>query len=399
MVAWRSSIEMSASAPLSGSCSPRFSAIRKAFENNFAEHDEVGAAVSVVVDGETVVDLWGGWHEREHRSEWQADSIVNVWSVGKAIAAVALLRLVDAGKVSLEAPVSTYWPEFARGGKADLPVKYLMAHRAGLCAIRQPLPPAYQLTNWDGMCQALAKQEPWWEPGTVFGYHTNTYGFLVGEIVRRVDGRRLRDVVTGDIAEPCHAAFYNGFGPELDHRVATWIQYQRPDDEATDRPWLEADPATLQGIPLARLLAYRNPPGAAGADVNSRLWRAAEYPSTSPHSNARSIARIFGELARDGGKLLSPETIDRANTIEADGEDVVLDRPNRFGLGFQLTIPGVRPFGPNPRSFGHFGNGGLLGFADPTTRLGFSYVCNRGGRSWRDPRNIALIDAVYDSLA
>ncbi len=391
---------MSAAAvPIAGSCEPRFAAVQRAFERNFVDQDEVGAAVSVVIGGDTVVDLWGGWHERDHEHEWQANSIVNVWSVGKAVSAIALLQLVDAGKVDLDAPVATYWPEFAQAGKAELPVKYLMAHRAGLCAIRKPLPAGYQLTNWDGMCEALAEQEPWWEPGTAFGYHTNTYGFLLGEIVRRVDGRRLREVVSEDIAARCGAEFSMGFGPEHDHRVATWIQYERPPAEQTDRPWLEVDPAKVEGVALARVLAYRNPPGAGGADVNSRVWRAAEYPSTGPHSNARSIARIFGELARGGGKLLSPETIDRANTIEADGEDVVLGRPNRFGLGFQLTIPGVRPFGPNPRSFGHFGNGGLLGFADPTTGVGFSYVCNRGGRSWRDPRNIALIDAVYESLA
>jgi CubicO group peptidase (beta-lactamase class C family) len=248
------------------------------------------------------------------------------------------------------------------------------------------------------MCEALAAQEPWWEPGTRFGYHTNTYGFLLGEIVRRVDGRSIGTYVREEVAGRLGVEFLIGFGPEHDHCVASWLQYQRPEGEPGDRPWLEVDPAKVSGLDLCRYLTYRNPPGASGADVNSRTWRAAEYPSTNPHSNARSIAAIYSELACDGGRLLSRETRDRANTIEADGEDAILGRPNRFGLGFQLTIPGVRPFGPNPHSFGHFGNGGLLGFADPEARVAFSYVCNRGGRSWRDPRNIALIDAVYSSI-
>jgi CubicO group peptidase (beta-lactamase class C family) len=397
---------MTPEAPISGSCDSRFEQVREAFLRNFAEQDEVGAAVAVFLDGKKVVDLWGGWHDREQTTAWGKDSIVNVWSVGKAITAVALLRLVDAGKVDLDAPVVTYWPEFARGGKAGIPVHMLMSHRAGLPAIGKPLPPGFNLTNWLGMCEALAEQEPWWEPGTRFGYHTNTYGFLLGEIVRRVDGRSIGTFIREEIAAPLGVEFLVGFGREEDARVAHWYFYERPPGQESDRPWLEVDPATVSGLAVARVMAYRNPPAGSGRDsagnslydVNSRLWRAAEYPSTNPHSNARSIAAIYSELACDGGRLLSKQLRDRANTIEADGEDAILGRPNRFGLGFQLTIPGVRPFGPNPRSFGHFGNGGLLGFADPDARVAFSYVCNRGGRSWRDPRNIALIDAVYGSI-
>jgi CubicO group peptidase (beta-lactamase class C family) len=384
--------------PISGTCDAQFEQVQAAFVRNFAEHDEVGAAVAVHVDGAPVVDLWGGWQDREQSARWARDTIVNVWSVGKAITAIALLKLVDAGKVDLGAPVARYWPEFAQAGKESISVDILMSHRAGLPAVAKPLPAGYNLTNWAGMCDALAEQEPWWEPGTRFGYHTNTYGFLLGEIVRRVDGRTIGNYVRDEVAGPLGAEFLIGFGPEQDHRVATWYAYERPAGEATDRPWLDVDPATVSGMELCRYMTYRNPPNASGEGVNTRAWRAAEYPSTNPHSNARSIAAIYSELACDGGRLLSRAMRDRANTIEADGEDAILGRPNRFGLGFQLTIPGVRPFGPNPHSFGHFGNGGLLGFADPDARVAFSYVCNRGGRSWRDPRNIALIDAVYASI-
>jgi CubicO group peptidase (beta-lactamase class C family) len=384
--------------PIHGFTDPGFETVRAAFEQNFAERDEIGAAVSVVIDGKPVVDLWGGYLDEARIRPWGRDAIGVVWSIGKAVTSIALLQLVDDGLVDLEAPVARHWPEFAQAGKATMPVKYLLSHQAGLPAVRKPLPPGLHLTDWDGMCAALAGQEPWWEPGTRFGYHTNTFGFLAGEIVRRLAGKSLGTVVRERIAEPLGAEFFIGFGPEHDHRVAEWLHFKPAPGEESQRPWLERDPATLDGIDLARVLAYRNPPPLPGGDVNSRPWRAAEYPSTNPHSNARSIATIFGELACDGGRLLSAATIDRANTIEADGEDAILGRPNRFGLGFQLTIPGIRPFGPNPRSFGHYGNGAVIGFADPTARLGFAYVCNRAGRSWRDPRNIALIDAVYTAV-
>ncbi len=387
-----------------------FEGVRDEFERNFRERGDTGAAVAATVGGELVVDLWAGSQDAGGRVPWGEDTIVNVWSAGKPMAAMALLRLVEAGKVELEQPVARYWPEFAAGGKAELPVKYLLTHQAGLPAVRRSLPAGLALTDWDGMCAALAEQEPWWEPATAFGYHTNTFGFLVGEVVRRVDGRSVGRYIREEIAGPLGADFWVGLGAEHDHRVAEWINYERPpgarveeSGEASDRAWLERDPATVSGIDLARILAYRNPPGLPDAGVNSRLWRAAEYPSTNPHGNARALALIHGALAcggmAGGYRLLSPETIARANTIEADGEDLILGRPNRFGLGFQLTIPGVRTLGNGPHNFGHYGNGGIIGFADPDAGLGFGYVTNRGGRSWKDPRNVALIGAVYEALS
>lgn len=386
-----------------GICDPRFERVREAFEANFRDHDEIGAAVAVALDGELVVDLWGGYQDAERASPWGRDTIVNVWSIGKAVAAVCLLQLVERGLVELDAPVARYWPEFAQAGKQSVTVRTLMAHKAGLQAVARPLPAGYNLTNWDGMCAELAAQEPWWEPGTNFGYHTNTYGFLIGEIVRRVDGRRIDTYLQEEIAAPLGIDFHFGFGPELDHRVAEWVPYTRAADEANDRPWLEVDPAKVTGIELGRLLAYRNPPSLPDAGTNSRIWRASVYPSTSGHANARAVATIFGALATDSGSwnghhILDGAVRDEAIKIHADGEDAVLGRPNRFGLGFQLTNPGVRPLGTGPRAFGHYGNGAVLGFADPDGHVAFGYVCNRAGRSWRDPRNIALVDAVYACL-
>jgi CubicO group peptidase (beta-lactamase class C family) len=390
------------SAPIAGYCDERFARVRAEFVRNFAERDEIGATVAVTLDGVSVVDLWGGWRDEPRTLPWQRDTIVNVWSLGKAVCAVCLLRLVDRGLIDLDSPVARYWPEFAQAGKSDLPVRFLLSHQAGLPAIARPLPPGTNLLNWQAMTEALAEQAPWWTPGTRFGYHTNTFGFLVGELVRRVDGRSIGRYIREELAEGFGIDFLIGFGPEEDARVSTWFPYRAALGEESQRPWLERDPAELAGIDLARMLAYRNPPSLPGADANSRTWRAAEYPSTNPHSNARALARLFGGLARDGQidgqQLLAPETIARANTLQADGEDAILGRPNRFGLGFQLTIPGVRPLGPGAHAFGHYGNGAVLGFADPDARLGFGYVCNRAGRSWRDPRNIALVDAAYACL-
>jgi CubicO group peptidase (beta-lactamase class C family) len=387
---------------IDGTCEPRFERVRAAFARNFSEHDEVGAAVSVIVGGEPVVDLWGGSIDAARTRPWERDTIVNVWSVGKAVSSLCLLRLVERGLLELDAPVATYWPEFAQGGKADMPLRYLLTHQAGLPAIRKPLPPGANVLSWDTMVEALAAQEPWWEPGSGFGYHVNTMGFLLGEVVRRTDGRRIGTMIREDLRDGLGVDFLIGFGPEEDSRVADWTPYQAAAGEESQRPWLERDPATLEGIDLARVLAYRNPPPHPDGGTNSRMWRAAEFPSTNPHSNARAIARVFGGLAsggRIGGKpLLDVKLIEQARTIESDGEDLVLGRPNRFGLGFQLTIPGVRPLGPGVHTFGHYGNGGILGFADPDAQIGFAYVCNRSGRSWRDPRNIALVDAVYASL-
>lgn len=389
-------------APTEGICLAGFERVREEFERNLRERGDVGAAVAVVVGGTPVVDLWGGWLDAGRTRPWGRDSIVNVWSLGKAVTAICLLQQVEAGRVELEAPVARYWPEFGQAGKDELPVKYLLSHQAGLPAVAKPLPPGANLLSWETMTAALAEQEPWWTPGERFGYHVNTFGFLAGEVLRRVDGRGVGTYIREELAEKHGVDFLVGFGPEHDARVADWIPYQAEAGEESQRPWLGRDPATLSGVDLARVLAYRNPPGHPEGGVNSRMWRAAEYPSTNPHSNARAVARLFGALADggdvDGKQVLPPELIERANTIEADGEDAVLGRPNRFGLGFQLTNPGIRPLGPNPRAFGHYGNGAILGFADPDAGVGFGFVCNRAGKSWRDPRNIALIDAVYGCL-
>lgn len=352
-----------------GSCDARFAGVGSVLAQNFRERGEVGAAVAVAVEGRFVVDLWAGWADAARTRPWQRDTLVNVFSVGKAMATVCLLMLVERGQVDLDAPVARYWPEFAARGKSEVTVRMLLCHRAGLPAIRHVLP-GLAMYDWGLMTSALAAEEPWWEPGRTHGYHVNTFGFLVGEIVRRVSGERLGAFFRREVAGPLDADFRFGIGPEHDARIADYLF-------ADDPPPMLADDAERQ---LLLRCVYLNPPGMSGlGTVNTRAWRAAEMPSTNGHANARALARIYSALACggavDGTRLLHTKTIEHAIAEASSGPDAVLGRSTCFGLGFQLTRPEA-PLGVNPRSFGHFGAGGTLGFADPDARLAFAYTMN-----------------------
>ena len=392
---------MSAAPLAEGHCAPRFQPLRSAFVDILRGGAEVGAALAVTVDGEMVVDVWGGHEDAARTRPWRRDTIVNLYSIGKAVSAVCVLRLVDAGVVDLDAPVSRYWPEFAQAGKAAVPVRVLLAHQAGLPAIDRTLP-AGTVFDWNAMTEALAAQAPWWTPGERHGYHVNTYGFLLGELVRRVTGRTLGTYLREEIAGPAGIDFFIGFGPELDARCADVLpQPPSPERDELLRA-LALDPATLDGLARMRFNAYRNPPDISGIGVvNTRRWRAAESPSTNGHGNARGVARLYSALAGDGTlahvHVLSPEIIGRAGTVHAYGEDMVLQRPTCFGLGFQLTQP-ERRLGPGPRAFGHFGAGGSLGFADPDAHVAFGYAMNQGRGGWQHKHVRHLIDLVYASL-
>ena len=374
-----------------GFCEPRFAALRFAFEQNFREHGEVGAALALCVDGRFVVDLWAGWMDEARARPWQRDTLVNVFSVGKAFATVSLLMLVERGLVDLDAPVARYWPEFAAAGKEAISVRMLLCHRAGLPAIRRLLPER-AIYDWRAMTEALAGERPWWAPGRLHGYHVNTFGFLVGEIVRRVSGETIGAFVRREIAGPLGADFHFGVGSEQFGRIADYLPGEMYQDGARDDAAVDPERQVL----LQRV--YMNPRGVSGmGTVNTAEWRAAELPSTNGHANARAVARIYSALAcggaADGTRLLQRETIDEAIREASAGADFVLRKPTRFGLGFQLTMP-ERPFGTGPRSFGHFGAGGALGFADPDTRTAFAYTMNRAGPRWHNPRVRGLLAAV-----
>jgi CubicO group peptidase (beta-lactamase class C family) len=382
---------------IDGNCDPRFAPVREAFADNFKSRGDVGAAVAVTIDGKPVVDLWGGYADKARTRPWGRDTIVNVYSATKGVAATCLNRLVDQGRVDLDAPVARYWPEFAQAGKERLPVRWLLSHRAGLPAVRKPLPPD-ALLRWDVMTTALAEQEPWWEPGTKHGYHALTFGHLVGEVVRRVSGKSVGAYCREEIAGPLGLDFHIGLEAREDSRCAEVIAAPPP-PPGQHNPLADAakDPQSITAK------AVNNPPGALKLDtINSRAWRGAEIPAANGHTNARALSRFYATLARggelDGVRILSPEQIERCRTQESDGIDAVLSVPMRFGLGYRLTQPAAK-YGPNPHSFGHTGAGGSLGFADPDAKLGFAYTMNQmGSQLLLDPRVAALLEAIYSAI-
>ena len=389
---------MQATVSIEGRCDPRFRAVEDVFRENFDRFGEVGASMAVLVDGDPVVDLWGGHMDPARTKAWERDTIVNVWSTTKGIVATCIHRLADQRLLDLDAPVANYWPEFAQAGKETLSVRYLLSHQAGLPAIRELLPVGSAF-KWDVMTDALAGQEPWWEPGTKHGYHAFTYGWLLGEVLRRITGETLGTYFRKQIAEPLGLDFHIGLGPENDARTAEIISAELPQPGETNFVMdMLKDPQSISFKVLA------NPPDLfTPGVVNTREWRAAEIPAANGHANARAVARLYGALARggelDGVQVLRPETIERATVEQASGPDEVLGLNLRPALGFVLTSPDAQ-LGPNPRAFGHSGAGGSLGFADPDAKVGFGYAMNRmlQENTLTDPRWAPLIDAVYASL-
>lgn len=379
--------------PIGGFCEPRFNAVREAFIANFTQRGEPGAAVCISVGGVPVVDLWGGYADIANTRPWVRNTLVNVFSVGKALCALAACRVIEQRLVTLDRPIARLWPEFARSGKGEITLRQLLSHQGGLPAIEAPLPDGAAL-DWNTMIHALEAQAPWWEPGSGFGYHVNTYGLLVGEVVRRASGRTLGRLIREEVAGPLDADIHIGLGAEHHGRVA---EYRWPATNTMTPP-----PEGATGLDLMRWNAYWNPPGFSGAHwVNTPAWRLAELPSTNAHGNARSVARIYSALAKagaiDGVRIIGETVLKEATSEHAAGEDLVTQHPARFGLGFQLTQK-ERPMGRNPDAFGHFGAGGSLGFCDPTADLAFGYVTNDMGPRWQNPRNRALIDALYGCL-
>lgn len=384
---------MNADIPIIGLCEPKFASVRLAFEENFRQFGDIGGAVAVYHHQKPVVDLWGGYADSEQNKPWQKNTIVNVWSVTKALVALCALRLVDRGELLLDAPVANYWPEFAQAGKEQLPVRYLLNHQAGLAALTESLP-AEAVFDWQRMTQALAKQRPWWTPGTAHGYHAATFGWLVGEVIKRVSHKRLGLFLQEEIAHPLGIDFLIGFGPEEDHRVATVVEQGSFEQNAGE---------TGETIDPNSLLAKVNNPSLDDFSIfNSRAWRAAEIPSANGTTNARALARLYGALACggeiDGMRLLSHDLLKKATTVSAMGTDIIFGFKSCIGLGFGLNRP-AGFMGPNETTFGHPGYGGSIGFADPTVGIGFGFVTNSIPLGpAQDQRAANLIRALYQSL-
>lgn len=378
--------------PLGGICDPRFEPLRHAFIGNFRERGEPGGAIALMVDGRLVADLWGGFRDAARQNPWARDTLVNFFSVGKVFTALVALRLVERGELDLDAPAARHWPEFVAHGKERVTLRHILSHQAGLPAIREPLPDG-AMFDWTRMTAALAAQKPWWEPGTAHGYHVNTFGYLAGELVRRASGRTLGAILRAEIAGPLGADVHIGLPPTEHSRCAEFLwpsmEIARPEGDLDD-------------LSLMKWNTYWNPLGISGAGwVNSPEWRMAEIPSTNGHGTARGIVRIYAALANggaiDGIEILSGGMLAEATTEHSFGLDRILERESRFALGFQLP-QAERRLGPNDEAFGHFGAGGSLGFCDPVARVAFAYVTNDMGPRWQNPRNRALIEAIYASL-
>ncbi|MDP6977931.1 MAG: serine hydrolase domain-containing protein [Myxococcota bacterium] len=370
-----------------GTCAPGFEPVRDAFAKNFAEELEAGASVAITKDGETVVDLWAGQADPNGRP-WAEDTIVNVYSTTKTMAAMSVLLLADRGEVDLHAPVSKYWPEFAQNGKADIRVSHVMSHSAGLSGFDEPTPA--DLYDWDDLVDRLARQAPWWEPGTRSGYHAVTQGFLQGEIVRRVAGKSIGTFFREEIAEPLDADFHIGLDPKHDDRVAELVP---PTAQL-------GDGALDQRSVLAR--TFRGPK-IDGTEPRTRAWRAAEIPAAGGIGNARAVARIHSAMACggevDGVRLMSEAGVLRAIEEQIRGKDLVMGIDFVYGMGFGISDPSY-PISPSKRACFWGGWGGSLAVIDFDQRVSIAYAMNRMEADLMgDPRGVRIVRAAYESLA
>ena len=351
---------------LNGHCDPAFEAVREAFLRNFEEDGELGAAVAVTHRGRLVVDLWGGWCDPARTRPWQADTLVCMMSVGKAVSALAIHMLADRGLIDVDDPIAKYWPEFAQNGKADIPVRWGLSHLAGI-PVADKAPPG-SIYDAEVMADAVAAQAPLWPPGTVKCYHSATMGYLCDALVRRVDGRSIGTFVREEIAGPLGLDYHIGV-PEADlGRCADMVR--------SKGNLLDLAQTGAKNDLLSRIWKQLPP----GEDYNSVAWRRAEIPSANGHGNARAIARLFGVLAcggsADATTLLSRRALDRALAEQWRGVSISSGLNFRLGLGFFLNNPPDRPMGTSSRAFGHSGAGGAQAIGDPDAGIGFAYSPN-----------------------
>ena len=375
-----------------GFVADRFSAVREAFEENLASGADVGASCCVTLEGETVVDIWGGFADEARTRPWEKETIANVFSTTKTMTALTALLVADRGELDFDAPVARYWPEFAANGKERVKVSHLMSHSSGLSGMREPLT-TEDLYDWEKVTSLLAAQAPLWEPGTASGYHVTTFGYLIGEVVRRITGKSLGAVFREEIAEPLGADFHIGLPASEDARVAEII------------PWaLKPSDARPQFSEIQQI-TFMNMPFDVKTTLPTRAWRGAEIPAVNGHGNARSIAEIHSVLANGGvakGKRLISEAGSRkVLEQQIEGPDLVMTHlpPARFGLGFALPGPLLALELPNPNTI-HWGGGGCSWiFIDMDARTTFAYAANKmDTKSMSDPRPFRVMQAMWRAL-
>ncbi len=372
-----------------GFAAPQFASVRAAFERSFADGLEHGAAVALWVDGKPMVDLWGGHRDLARTRAWQKDTLVNVWSCSKGVAATAIAMLVERGQLAYDAPVARYWPEFAANGKGAITLDQVLSHQAGLDGVLADIT-LDDLYAGTPFVDALAAMAPLWAPGSRCVYHPVTFGHLLGEVVLRATGRSLGQFIAQDISGPLGLSYYVGLPAEHDHRVA---------EMSGDDKIYEAHAA---GEKSAYPYSFRNPTLFAETP-NMRSWRSAEIPAANGHADARSLAALYGALALGGAlngcRLISPQGIARAAQERFRGVDACTLAPTVFAAGYRVDAIG---FGRHAGggNFGHTGWGGSVAFADPARRLGFAFVTSRllAFDDGVDPRRQQLLDAVYTAL-
>ena len=369
-----------------GYCDPRFDSVRQVFEAQLESGADLGASFSATYQGETVVDLWGGYLDLERTRPWQTDTLVNVYSTTKTMSFLCAMILADRGLLDFDAPVSRYWPEFAAGDKSGVLVWHLMNHAAGLSGTDERLA-GDDLYDWDKVTDVLARQTPWWQPGSETGYHALTQGYLIGEVVRRITGQTLGQFFAREVAEPLGADFFIGV-PEAEFpRIGLLVP---PPVDGVLRGSGDADSISVR--------TFRSPRTSA-LDSHTDAWRRAEIPAANGHGNARAVAKIHTALANegqvDGVQLLSPEICRSVMRPRIQGQDLVLGFPVAFGLGF-----GLNPVAAGRRNLCFWGGwGGSSAIIDQDNRLSFSYVMNKmADRLLGDDRGAKLAAAVFKSL-
>ncbi len=387
-------------AAVHGTCDRSFARVQEEFEHNFAQRGEVGACVCVMVDGEPVVDLWGGVADPASGSPWERDTVGLVFSCTKGATALCAHTLADRGLIDLDAPVAVYWPEFGRAGKEQVRVRMLLDHSAGLPALREPVPPG-GFYDWDLIASMLAAQEPFWEPGTRHGYHAFTMGWLVGEVVRRISGRSLGTFFRDEIAGPLGLDFWIGAPESIEVRVAPsrWFDPSKSASLPELLAKIVTEPASIPGLAFANTGGYFRP-----EQCDSREAHAAEIGAAGGITNARGLAGMYAPLSVGGAGLVSEETIRRMRTTSSAGRDATLLQSTCFSLGYAKTWdnrdgdPGTSVL-LGDDAFGHPGMGGSLGFADPSQRFAFGYTTNRHGPgTGLNERGQSLVDATYRCL-
>ena len=371
-----------------GECDPQFSKVRETFEKLYQEDREIGSCFAVYKDGNPLVDLWGGFQDKDKTKPWQKDNLVTVYSTTKGVAAFCIALAMEKGLLKYEEKVSTYWPEFGSNGKENITVGMLMSHQAGICSPETRNVDDYY--NQNLMSKKLAGMTPIWEPGTASGYHSMTFGWLTSELILRVTGKSLGTFFREEVGDQHEIDFFIGLPESEDHRVAELVPFEIVRNENSEQQKIELTDAQK---------SQRNSAGTLDIQ-NTKAWRQAEIPSANGQGNAAGLAKLYSLIVPEDNslKLLKDDTINQMTTMQIEGRDLVLAVQVRWGVGFILNKHKII-YGPIEGAFGHSGYGGSCAFGDPENKIGVSYVMNRMLDNFNaDGRSIELINTTYDCL-